>query len=222
MNIAMQDRRQTKGGEGMAVPVHPGYVFRVGIVHHPDAGPQADPEKIVYLELPAAPDQLLTAEAELGDPGWLGTVFASIESIVPSVDDMLYTTEDLPELNQLAEKLADMTSEELLMYEVILKTEHCRDLQDAGLLADGIRRSDSPESDQVQEGKKWSLCGEGCSLADIFHIYASQGRDNFYTELDLPASDYEMLDLMERLRLEPGQLPYVEVLKIREEYDYLS
>ena len=58
-------------------------------------------------------------------------------------------------------------------------------------------------------------------MADIFHIYASQGRDN-YTELDLPAGDYEMLDLMERLRLEPGQLPYVEVLKIREEYDYLS
>lgn len=151
MNIKMQDRRQTKGGEEMAVPVHPGYVFRVGIVHHPDAGPQVDPEKVVYLELPATPDQFLAAEEELGDPGWLGTVFASIESIVPSVDDMLYTTEDLPELNQLAEKLADMTSEELLMYEVILKTEHCRDLQDAGLLADGIKRSDSPESDQVQE-----------------------------------------------------------------------
>ena len=58
-------------------------------------------------------------------------------------------------------------------------------------------------------------------MADIFHIYASQGRNN-YAELDLPASDYEMLDLMERLRLEPGQLPYVEVLKVREQYDYLE
>ena len=58
-------------------------------------------------------------------------------------------------------------------------------------------------------------------MGNIFHIYASQGRDN-YMELDLPASDYEMLDLAERLRLEPGQLPYTEVLKIREEYDYLD
>ena len=58
-------------------------------------------------------------------------------------------------------------------------------------------------------------------MSEIFHIYASLGRVN-YTELDLPASDYEMLDLMERLRREPGQPPYVEVLKIREEYNYLD
>ena len=58
-------------------------------------------------------------------------------------------------------------------------------------------------------------------MGGIFHIYASQGR-NHYMELDLPASDYEMLDLMERLRLEPGQPPYVELLKCGEEYGYLE
>ena len=58
-------------------------------------------------------------------------------------------------------------------------------------------------------------------MAEIFHIYASHGRDN-YVELALPASDHEMLDMMERLRLEPGKLPYVEVLKIREEYGCLD
>ena len=58
-------------------------------------------------------------------------------------------------------------------------------------------------------------------MAEIFHVYASHGRNN-YVELDLPARGYEMLDMMERLRLEPGQLPYVEVLKVREEYDYLE
>ena len=57
-------------------------------------------------------------------------------------------------------------------------------------------------------------------MADIFHVYASKGRDN-YTELDLPVSDYEMLDLMERLRLEPGRPPYAEVRKICEEHSYL-
>ena len=58
-------------------------------------------------------------------------------------------------------------------------------------------------------------------MGEIFHIYASHGQNN-YVELDLPASDYELLDMMERLRLEPGKLPYVEVLKIHETYDYLD
>ena len=58
-------------------------------------------------------------------------------------------------------------------------------------------------------------------MGSVFLVYASQGREN-YVELNLPASDYEMLDMMERLRLEPDQLPYVEVLKFRTDYDYLE
>ena len=58
-------------------------------------------------------------------------------------------------------------------------------------------------------------------MGKIFSVYASQGPNN-YVELDLPASDYEMLDLMERLRLEPGQLPYLEILRYDEKYDYLE
>ena len=58
-------------------------------------------------------------------------------------------------------------------------------------------------------------------MSKVFRVYASQGRDN-YVELDLPASDYEMLDLMERLRLEPGKPPYVEILESLETFDYLE
>jgi len=58
-------------------------------------------------------------------------------------------------------------------------------------------------------------------LSEVFHVCASQGGNNC-VELDLPASDYEMLDLMERLRLEPGQPPYLEILRYREEFDYLE
>ena len=58
-------------------------------------------------------------------------------------------------------------------------------------------------------------------MSKVFRVYASQGRDN-YVELDLPASDYEMLDLMERLRLEPGKPPYVEILEYQETFDYLE
>ena len=49
-------------------------------------------------------------------------------------------------------------------------------------------------------------------MSKIFSVYASNGLHN-YVELDLPASDYEMLDLMERLRLEPGNPPYLEILE---------
>ena len=55
----------------------------------------------------------------------------------------------------------------------------------------------------------------------IFHVYTSNGLDR-YAELELPASDHQLLDLMERLRLEPGKLPYLEILNFREEYNYLE
>ena len=58
-------------------------------------------------------------------------------------------------------------------------------------------------------------------MRDICQVYAANGENNFM-ELDLPATDYEMLDMMERLRLEDGRLPYLEVLKFCEEYDYLE
>lgn len=56
-------------------------------------------------------------------------------------------------------------------------------------------------------------------MPKIFHVYASNGPA--YKELDLPASDYEMLDLMEQLQLAPGEPPYLEVLEYND-YDYLA
>ncbi len=58
-------------------------------------------------------------------------------------------------------------------------------------------------------------------MAEIFCIYAASSKDH-YGYLKLPASDYEMLDFTERLRLKPGQPPYAEILKYREEYGYLE
>ena len=55
-------------------------------------------------------------------------------------------------------------------------------------------------------------------MRNICRVYAANGENNFM-ELDLPATDYEM---MERLRLEDGSLPYLEVLKFCEEYVYLE
>ncbi len=57
-------------------------------------------------------------------------------------------------------------------------------------------------------------------MAKIFHIYVDNGSNRF-AEVDLPASDYEMLDLVDRLRLELGQPPCMEVLKCQA-FDYLA
>lgn len=57
----------------------------------------------------------------------------------------------------------------------------------------------------------------------IFHIRTFSSPNGGYreVELDLPATDYELLDAMEQLRLEDGKHPYLE-FHAAEEYDYLN
>ena len=57
----------------------------------------------------------------------------------------------------------------------------------------------------------------------IFHIRALNSPDGDFreVELDLPATDHELLDAMEQLRPEDGKRPYLESYAA-EEYDYLN
>ena len=57
----------------------------------------------------------------------------------------------------------------------------------------------------------------------VFHIRTFSSPNGAYqeVELDLPATDYELLDAMEQLRLEDGKHPYLEFHAV-EEYDYLN
>ena len=60
-------------------------------------------------------------------------------------------------------------------------------------------------------------------MRKLFRIYAAQGGHS--AELELPATDHELLDLMERLRLGPGQSPYLAIQEYLEpdcSYDHLS
>ena len=60
-------------------------------------------------------------------------------------------------------------------------------------------------------------------MTKVFHIRAlnSPNGDFREVELDLPATDYVLLDAMEQLRLEDGKRPYLE-FHAAEEYDYLN
>ena len=119
-------------------PKKPDYIFRVSVIHHPDAVPGTDPRKEVFLNLPATEEEFQKAEEQLDDPGWLGTVFTSFDGVIPGIEQMLYTTEDLPELNQLSAKLSGMEPKELTAYKALLEAANCRDLLSASLLADSL------------------------------------------------------------------------------------
>jgi len=118
-------------------PHKPDYLFQVGITHHPDAEPEY-PSKVVYLELPASQETLDSLETELGDPGWLGTMFISYDGLIPAVKDMLMSTEDIPDLNRLAQKLAKLDPKALPAYKALLKTANCHDLGKAEQLMDTL------------------------------------------------------------------------------------
>ena len=119
-------------------PKAPEYIFHIGIIHHPDAVPGADPSRVVYLDLPATEEQFEKTEEQLGDPGWLGTVFTSFDGVIPSMWEMLHTTEDLPELNLLAERLSAMEPKALSAYKALLEAVDCKDLQSAEQLIDAL------------------------------------------------------------------------------------
>ena len=55
----------------------------------------------------------------------------------------------------------------------------------------------------------------------IFHVYATNDPDRD-AELSLPATPYQIQDAFDKLRLEPGKLPYLDILDYREEYSYLE
>ena len=60
-------------------------------------------------------------------------------------------------------------------------------------------------------------------MHEIFHIRAFCSPNGTFreVELDLPATDYELLDALEQLQPEDGKRPYLEFHAV-EEYDYLD
>lgn len=62
-------------------------------------------------------------------------MIGSFDSPIPQIQDMVHSTEDLAELNLLAERLAALDPQELTTYKALLETTNCRDLVSAGFLA---------------------------------------------------------------------------------------
>ena len=58
-------------------------------------------------------------------------------------------------------------------------------------------------------------------MGKIFRVCISNGFHSC-EELELPARDYELLDMAERLQLEPGQKTELEILSYPDSFSYLE
>lgn len=57
-------------------------------------------------------------------------------------------------------------------------------------------------------------------MSKVFRVYVANGGDSGF-EMDLPATDYQMLDALDKLHLAPGELPYLEILQYYD-FEYLD
>lgn len=115
----------------------PDYIFRIGIVDcmRDDSGPR----KVEYLELPATEEQLNEFPGKLGLEDWMGTAMDSLDGPLPDLDRLIISTDELPELNDLAKRIHALTARgDLPKYKAVLSAESCQDLDKALSLADAL------------------------------------------------------------------------------------
>lgn len=115
----------------------PSYIFRVGVENctQDDSGPR----KVEYLELPATEAQLNELPEKLGLEDWLGTAMVSLDGPLPDFNQLIISTDELPELNDLAKRIQTIAARrELPKYKAILSAERCQDIDKALSLADAL------------------------------------------------------------------------------------
>nr|WP_326183629.1 hypothetical protein [uncultured Oscillibacter sp.] len=111
----------------------PDYMFRIGVKNYPIEGyTHIDTDTVAYLNLPASEQQFQAVLDQLGNSDWLGTVLDSFESILPDFKGAVISTEDLPELNDLARYVQEIdASGQLTKYKAVLSLLECPDISSA-------------------------------------------------------------------------------------------
>ena len=124
--------------DSMDFTVHPpGYVFRVGIENCTQD--DNSPRKVEYLELPTTKEQFNELPGKLGLEDWMGTAMVSFDGPLPNFDRTIISTDELPELNSLAERIQTIAARgELPKYKAVMTAERCQDLDKALSLADAL------------------------------------------------------------------------------------
>ena len=108
-----------------------------------------DSDKTVQLKLPAAPEALDAVR----EAGW-----RCLDCQVPALTEMVSGEEDIHSLNRLAQRMADMSPNDINTYKALLEATGCPDLDRAELLMDEIETySFSPQFSSPIELARWEL-----------------------------------------------------------------
>ena len=116
------------------LPEKPGYLFRLTLGLHPDIGDA----RMVTLDLPAAEEELLDAQEQLGVEGWEGVTVIDYDGIIPYAAEFTDLPMELEKFNVLAAAVRDMPSPEkqLPKLKALLKQFEVQDIATAISLTD--------------------------------------------------------------------------------------
>lgn len=100
--------------------------------------PSYDSDTIVQLKLPATQETLDIVLDALDIWDWREAGWICLDCRVPSLAEAISDAEDIHDVNQLSQRLADMEAKELAVYKALLSAVGCRDIQQAGELMDTL------------------------------------------------------------------------------------
>ena len=116
------------------LPEKPGYLFRLTLGLHPDIGGA----RTVTLDLPAAEEELLDAQEQLGVEGWEGVTVIDYDGIIPYAAEFTDLPMELEELNAFTKAARDIPRSEVPKLKALLEQFEIRDIETAMLLTEHL------------------------------------------------------------------------------------
>ena len=119
------------------IPQIPNYAFRLLIGRYPFETDD-QPEKRVYLELPATEDQIIHALEECGATSWEEVTYETVDCAIPSQEEDL-AGDDIGQFNELAKIIKRLeASGEFPKLKAVLHATNCNDVGAAVAIAEDL------------------------------------------------------------------------------------
>lgn len=119
-------------------PKAPDYTILLEVSKGSFDDPGYDSEKTVQLKLPASPETLDAALTALNIWDWREAGWHCLDCKVPSLMDAVSDKDSIHEINDLAQRLADMEPKTLTTCKALLSAMDCKTIRQAELLMDTL------------------------------------------------------------------------------------
>ena len=183
-------------------PHKPSYTVLLNIAPFPNAGATGAGPEPVPVQLPAAPETLRGALAQLGKTDWDGVMAAILDCPVPSMNKRLFLENDIPQVIKWAEALRTLDEEgSLPKYKALLNAENCEDLSKAVSLIDELDQyTFCPEygsASEVAKGQLHLILGEREAKMLLPHLDLNGYGKDLIQYLDGAVTPYGFLEKRE-------------------------